>query len=91
MGVAFVRTHEMTSMSIPLTKSCSECQGEMELITADDVGEILIYECPECGHQEETRVEKVDTEDDLLSSDQEGPGSDEDDAGGRWPEPDKGR
>ena len=78
-------------MSIPLTKSCPECQAEMELITADDVGEIFIYECPECGHQDETRVEKVDTEDDLLSSDQEGPGGDEDDAGGTWPEPDKGR
>lgn len=44
-------------MAIPLTKTCPECQEEMELITADDVGEILVYECPECGYQEETRVE----------------------------------
>lgn len=33
----------------------------MELITSDDVGEILVYECPECGYQEETRVESEDT------------------------------
>jgi len=32
----------------------------MELITADDVGEVLVYECPECGSQEETRVESED-------------------------------
>ena len=49
-------------MGIPLTKACPECQEEMELITSDDVGEILVYECPECGYQEETRVEKEDTE-----------------------------
>jgi DNA-directed RNA polymerase subunit M/transcription elongation factor TFIIS len=47
-------------MAIPLTKICPECQQEMELITADDVGEILVYECPECGYQEETRVERED-------------------------------
>lgn len=35
----------------------------MELITADDVGEVLVYECPECGSQEETRIEN-DAEDD---------------------------
>jgi DNA-directed RNA polymerase subunit M/transcription elongation factor TFIIS len=48
-------------MGIPLTKACPECQEEMELITSDDVGEILVYECPECGYQEETRVESEDT------------------------------
>ncbi len=47
-------------MGIPLTKACPECQEEMELITSDDVGEILVYECPECGYQEETRVENED-------------------------------
>jgi hypothetical protein len=47
-------------MAIPLTKACPECQEEMELITADDVGEILVYECPECGCQEETRIEQDD-------------------------------
>lgn len=45
-------------MAIPLTRTCPECQEEMELITTDDVGEILVYECPECGYQEETRVER---------------------------------
>lgn len=49
--------------AIPLTRVCPECQEEMELITADDVGEVLVYECPECGSQEETRIES-DTEDD---------------------------
>jgi rubredoxin len=48
--------------AIPLTRVCPECQEEMELITADDVGEVLVYECPECGSQEETRVEN-DTDD----------------------------
>jgi Zn ribbon nucleic-acid-binding protein len=47
-------------MAIPLTKACPECEEEMELITADDVGEVLVYECPECGYQEETRVEQDD-------------------------------
>ena len=47
---------------IPLTKVCPECQEEMELITSDEVGEILVYECPECGYQEETRVESEDAE-----------------------------
>jgi hypothetical protein len=42
--------------AIPLTRVCPECQEEMELITADDVGEVLVYECPECGSQEETRI-----------------------------------
>ena len=77
-------------MSIPLTKSCPECQGEMELITADDVGEILIYECPDCGHQQETRVEPVDpaeAEDELLSPRKTGSGK-SDDAEADWPEPD---
>jgi predicted nucleic acid-binding Zn-ribbon protein len=48
--------------AIPLTRVCPECQEEMELITADDVGEVLVYECPECGSQEETRIES-DTDD----------------------------
>jgi len=47
-------------MAIPLTKLCPECQEDMELITADDVGEIVVYECPECGYQEETRIENED-------------------------------
>lgn len=47
-------------MEMPFTKNCPECQEEMELITADEVGEVLVYECPECGYQEETRVERED-------------------------------
>ena len=53
-------------MASPFTKICPECQEEMDLITADDVGEILVYECPECGYQEETRVASED--DDLDES-----------------------
>ena len=49
--------------AIPQTRVCPECQEEMELITADDVGEVLLYECPVCGSQEETRIEN-DSEDD---------------------------
>jgi hypothetical protein len=45
----------------------------MELITADDVGEILVYECPECGYQEEIRVEpdeaSLSDDDDVESLD----------------------
>lgn len=52
--------------AIPLTRVCPECQEEMELITTDDVGEVLVYECPECGSQEETRIEN-ETEDDDAS------------------------
>ncbi len=53
-------------MAIPLTKACPECQEEMELITADVVGEILVYECPECGYQAETRVESEEESDDAV-------------------------
>lgn len=28
----------------------------MELVTADDGGEVVVYECPECGYQEEARI-----------------------------------
>jgi rubredoxin len=50
-------------VAIPLTRICPDCQEDMELITADDVGEVLVYECPECGSQEEIRVEN-ESEDD---------------------------
>lgn len=49
--------------AIPLTRVCPECQEEMELITTDEVGEVLVYECPECGSQEETRIESDDEDD----------------------------
>ncbi len=59
--------------SVPLTRTCPECHEDMELITADDVGEILVYECPECGYQEEIRVEpdeaSLSDDDDVESLD----------------------
>lgn len=53
--------------AIPLTRVCPECQEEMELITADDVGEVLVYECPECGSQEETRIENESEDEDTAT------------------------
>jgi len=76
-------------MSIPFTKPCPECEEDMELVTADDVGEIVVYECPECGYQEETRIER---EDDDLEEPQPLDVSallDEDDADGEPPMPDE--
>jgi DNA-directed RNA polymerase subunit M/transcription elongation factor TFIIS len=58
--------------AIPLTRVCPECQEEMELITADDVGEVLVYECPECGSQEEMRIESEAEEQDAAPA----PGAD---------------
>ncbi len=52
---------------IPLTRVCPECQEEMELITADDVGEVFVYECPECGSQEEIRIENETEDEDAPS------------------------
>jgi len=34
----------------------------MELLTADEGGEVVIYECPECGYQIEAPVESEDEE-----------------------------
>jgi len=53
--------------TIPLTRICPDCQEEMELITADDVGEVLVYECPECGSQQEIRIESDAEEDDART------------------------
>ncbi len=62
----------------------------MELITADDVGEILIYECPECGHQEEIRVESEEDElDDPRFSGGSDPGENNHDLEGDRPETDQ--
>lgn len=49
-------------MTIPVTKACPHCEGEMELLTADDTGEIAVYECPDCGSQVEHRVDQSDEE-----------------------------
>jgi Zn ribbon nucleic-acid-binding protein len=51
-------------MAIPLTLSCPECDGDMELVTTDDEGEIVVYECPDCGFQSEQRIEAEDREQD---------------------------
>jgi Zn ribbon nucleic-acid-binding protein len=44
-------------MSIPLTQICPQCDSDMELLTADDDGEIVLYECPDCGFQSEHRID----------------------------------
>ena len=49
-------------MSIPLTQPCPQCEGEMELVTTDDAGEVVVYECPDCGYQVETPVEADEDE-----------------------------
>ncbi|HEV2357872.1 MAG TPA: hypothetical protein VGZ23_09725 [bacterium] len=67
--------------AIPLTRVCPECQEDMELITADDVGEVLVYECPECGSQQELRIENEG--DDPPEADTLLPGPDV------WPEDDE--
>jgi hypothetical protein len=40
----------------------------MELLTADDDGEIVVYECPDCGSQIETPVHDDESEDDQDSA-----------------------
>ncbi|HKX17626.1 MAG TPA: zf-TFIIB domain-containing protein [bacterium] len=66
------RSRRDDTREIPLTRVCPECQEEMELITADDVGEVLVYECPECGSQEEIRIEN-ESEDDETAPTLPGP------------------
>jgi Zn ribbon nucleic-acid-binding protein len=51
-------------MSIPLTQICPQCEADMELLTADDDGEIVVYECPDCGFQVENRVGEDESDDD---------------------------
>ncbi len=62
-------------MSIPMTRSCPQCEAEMELLTADDDGEIVVYECPDCGSQIEAPVHEDETEEDQGS--RTPPGADE--------------
>ncbi len=71
-------------MSVPLTRSCPGCEGEMELLTADEGGEIVIYECPECGYQVEVPVVSEDDEADDRQEPEE-----EDEIPGELPEPDE--
>jgi DNA-directed RNA polymerase subunit RPC12/RpoP len=55
-------------MSIPMTRSCPQCEAEMELLTADDDGEIVVYECPDCGSQIEAAVHQDESEGDDHAS-----------------------
>jgi len=55
-------------MAIPLTRSCPQCEGEMELLTTDDDGEVLLYECADCGYQVEM---PADGEEDALDDEEE--------------------
>jgi Zn ribbon nucleic-acid-binding protein len=63
-------------MSIPLTRTCPQCDAEMELLTADDDGEIVLYECPDCGFQSEHRVEADERDRDERDQEREGIGDD---------------
>jgi hypothetical protein len=54
-------------MSIPLTQPCPQCEADMELLTTDDDGEVVVYECPDCGFQVENRVEEDEPDDDQES------------------------
>jgi Zn ribbon nucleic-acid-binding protein len=49
-------------MPIPLTQPCPQCEGELELVTTDDAGEVVVYECPDCGYQLESPVETDEDE-----------------------------
>ncbi|HYM90881.1 MAG TPA: hypothetical protein VEW91_04525 [bacterium] len=75
-------------MTIPLTKACPQCEGEMELLTADDTGEVVVYECPDCGYQVENRVDDSE-EESLGRQDLNGvlPTGGDDDADAGGPEP----
>ena len=55
-------------MSIPMTRSCPQCEAEMELLTADDDGEIVVYECPDCGSQIEAAVHPDESDGDDQES-----------------------
>jgi Zn ribbon nucleic-acid-binding protein len=69
-------------MHIPLTQPCPQCEADMELITTDDDGEIVVYECPDCGFQAEHQVTAEAADDDPG---QDGDGA-PDDAGRPDPE-----
>ena len=76
----------MWPMSIPLTQPCPQCEADMELLTTDDDGEIVVYECPDCGFQVENQVADDEPDDDhesdapALDSEDELETSDPDDA-----------
>lgn len=58
----------MSPMSIPLTQTCPQCEADMELLTTADDGEVVVYECPDCGCQVENRVEDPEPDDDQDST-----------------------
>ena len=47
-----------------MTVSCPQCEADMELLTTDDDGEIVVYECPDCGSQLEAPIQDGDLGDD---------------------------
>jgi Zn ribbon nucleic-acid-binding protein len=64
-------------MSLPLTMPCPQCGADMELLMEDVSGQVVVYECTDCGYQAEERVE--DILEDLPSGDDEDdePGGDD--------------
>ncbi len=55
-------------MPIPLTQPCPQCEADMELLTTADDGDIVVYECPDCGCQVENEVKDDVAEDDQVSN-----------------------
>jgi Zn ribbon nucleic-acid-binding protein len=65
-------------MSLPLTMPCPQCGADMELLMEDVSGQVVVYECTDCGFQAEERVEDIledlpgtDDEEDDVSRDDE--------------------
>jgi transcription elongation factor Elf1 len=71
-------------MPIPTTRACPQCEADMELLTTDDDGEIVVYECPDCGSQVEAPVHDEEPE---VDQDSDTP-PDADEAGFEVSEPD---
>lgn len=71
-------------MPIPTTRACPHCEADMELLTADDDGEVVVYECPDCGSQVEAPVRDDESD---VDQDSDVP-PDPDEAGFEVSEPD---
>jgi Zn ribbon nucleic-acid-binding protein len=74
-------------MPIPLTQPCPQCEGELELVTTDDAGEVVVYECPDCGYQLESPVETDEDEPADRPDADEAPDALDEDAIAELPEP----
>jgi Zn ribbon nucleic-acid-binding protein len=78
-------------MAIPLTRACPQCEGEMELLTTDDDGEVLLYECADCGYQVEMPADgEEDSLDDEREPDELLPDAEEDEPDGALDPDDEG-